>query len=286
MTRSATRDGEPHDRYDAVPALLAGVLQGGNDGALRAHMMRHSALPGPRLDLRLVDRFARAVGDVALDGTSDVDRLEAVLDAWAALSDVDAPVTEPAVVLPCSAVAAYGEVGAVRPEWWPDEVRKLRRAASDRRWRVREMVAVGLQRMLHADGRRTSAELLQWAGDDDPLVVRGAVAATADPPLLRRAELHAPFTAIQQRAVDTFHAISTDRRRDESTRVLRQALGFTLGVVAAGTNDPTVLVDAATLAASGDVDLAWVVRRNLASTRLVRRRDLVAPVEARLDAAV
>jgi hypothetical protein len=283
MTAPATR-GEVHDdRYDAVPALLAEVVRGGSDHALRAHMVRHSALPGPRLDLRLVDRFARAVGDLVRDGTADLDRLEGLLDGWAATSDVEAPVTEPTVVLPCAAVAAYGEVGAVWPAWWPDEMRKLRRAAGDRRWRVREIVAVALQRLLAADGERTSAELLAWAADDDPLVVRAAVAATADPPLLRRPELHEAFTAIQRRAVATFHAIAADRRRDDTTRVLRQALGFTLGVVAVGTNDAAVLVETATLAASGDADLAWVVRRNLAAARLVRRPDLAAPVLARLD---
>ena len=54
---------------------------------------------------------------------------------------------------------------------WDDEIGKLRRAATDPRRRVREVVALALQRLLAADRDRTAAALAQWAGDGDPLVV-------------------------------------------------------------------------------------------------------------------
>jgi hypothetical protein len=93
------------------------------------------------MNLMLVDRFADAVADVVRPRdppAGTVDALEGLLDHWAAMSPAEAPGDRPGVVLPCAAVLAYGAVGAVRPEWWSDETAKLRRAASDGRWRVRQ----------------------------------------------------------------------------------------------------------------------------------------------------
>lgn len=112
--------------------------------------------------------FARAVGEAALEPGVPVERLEALVDRWAASHDE---------VLSCAAVAAYGEAAAVRPDWFGDEVAKLHRAAGDRRRRVREAVAQALQRMLEADWDRTLTVLEHWASDASPLVVRAAAAA-------------------------------------------------------------------------------------------------------------
>jgi hypothetical protein len=77
------------------------------------------------------------------------------LDSRATLPVETASADRPEVVLPCAAAAAYGEVGAVRPEWWDDELAKLRRVAADSRWRVREIVAQALQHPLEANWPRT-----------------------------------------------------------------------------------------------------------------------------------
>ena len=156
-----------------------------------------------------------------------------------------APVDRPEVILPCAAVAAYGEVGSVRPDWWDDEVAKLRVAATDGRWRVREAVALALQRLLAADWDRTVEVLLDWAAADDALVVRAAAAAVAEPPLLR------------------------------------QALGFTVSVIVAAAGDFTLLEH---MAASGDPDLRWVARENLKKHRLRRWPARLDHVQALLDA--
>jgi hypothetical protein len=128
----------------------------------------------------LVASFADAVAAVVPDAAAAgmVDALEARLDGWAALSSGEAPGDQPAVILPCAAVAAYGAVGAVRPDWWGDETAKLRRAASDERWRVREMVVLALQRLLRADWDRTGELLRSWLDDPDPLVVQAAELAS------------------------------------------------------------------------------------------------------------
>jgi hypothetical protein len=122
--------------------LLDRALASGDDAPVRTELVQHSGLPGARLNLRLLSAFAGAVGEVARRPDPPVAALEALLDRWAAMPQRQAPVDRPEVILPCAAVAAYGEVGAVRPDWWDDEVAKLGNAATDGRWRVREVVAL------------------------------------------------------------------------------------------------------------------------------------------------
>jgi hypothetical protein len=261
--------------------LLDRALTGGDDTPIRTELVRHSGLPGARLNLSLVGGFAAAAGEVACRPDPPVVALEALLDRWAAMPEQQASVDRPEVILPCAAVAAYGEVGAVRPDWWEDEVNKLGVAATDGRWRVREVVALALQRLLEADWDRTARVLLAWAAADDPLVVRAAVAAVAEPPLLASEARWASAAQVQQRAVERLRAYPAQARRAPPVRVLRQALGFTVSVVVAASGDFALLEG---MAASGDPDLRWVVRENLKRHRLRRWPAEVDHVRRLLDA--
>jgi hypothetical protein len=266
---------------DEVGSLLLDAVATGDAAELRAALERGSGLPGARLNLRLVWTFARAVGDVVRKPEPPVVVLEQLLDGWAALPLDEAPGDRPAVVLSCAAVAAYGEVGAVRPDWWDDETAKLRRAASDGRWRVREVVAQALQRLLESDWARAVDELVDWASDDDPLVVRAAAAAVAEPRLLRQRDAANDAVTIQRRAAERFRSIPDAQRRDENVRTLRQALGFTISVAVAASGDFALLHE---LAASDDTDLHWIVRQNLKKSRLTKHPTEAAAVQVELEA--
>lgn len=252
--------------------LLEDALAEGEDARLRAALSADSGLPGPRLNLRLVWAFAGAVGEVVRRPRPPVTGLERLLDGWAGLSDGEAPVSRPEVILPCAAVAAYGVAAVVRPDWFDDEIAKLRRAAGDTRWRVREVVAQALQHMLDADWARTAQALRTWAADDDALVVRAAVAAVAEPRLLHDPARAGSALEVQRQGAETYRRLPADRRRTDAGLVLRQALGFTIGVVVAATGDFTVLEE---LAASDDPDLRRVVHDNLRRARLRRWPDRV-----------
>jgi hypothetical protein len=138
---------------DDLAARLEAALATGDASGLRARLTAASGLPGA-LDLALVQEFAAAVGAVVRRPEPPTAALVALLDGWAALTPDEAPGDDPAVILPCAAVAAYGEVAVARPEWRDDEVAKLRRAASDPRRRVREMALVRLVDLTGA-GRRS-----------------------------------------------------------------------------------------------------------------------------------
>jgi hypothetical protein len=248
-------------------ALLQSALASGDDRELRTALAAGSGLPGPRLNLRLVDELAGAVGDVVRRADPPVERVAGLLDRWAHLSVDEAPGDRPEVILPCAAVAAYGEVAAARPDWWDDEIAKLRRAARDPRWRVRELVAQGLQRALDADWPRAAGELRGWAGDDDPLVVRAAAAGVAEPRLLGEGVRAADALEVQRRCARRYRSYTAEERRTDPVKVLRKALGFTVSVAVAATGD-FGLLEELVAAATGDRDLRWVVRENLKKARL------------------
>ena len=114
------------------------------------------------MNLELVATFADVVGEIVAEPEPPVERIEALLDGWAALSLDAAPVNDPREILPAAAALSYGQAAVSRPDWWDGELAKLRKGASDPRWRVHEMVAAALQRMLEADWERAFAAIANW----------------------------------------------------------------------------------------------------------------------------
>jgi hypothetical protein len=143
---------------------------------------------------------------------------------------------------------------------------ELRAAANDPRWRVREGVAMGLQRF----GTHNWAGLLETLRDwsnGSLLERRAVVAAVCEPPLLRS-------EPAAEAALELLDSITTslrqeEKRSDESFRVLRQALayGWSVAVAAApGAGKPLL----EKWLASEDKDIAWLARENLKKDRLKR----------------
>lgn len=235
---------------------------------LEHYMTEHSALPGPRMNTALVSAFADVIGQlVTHPDMPPVERIEALLDSWAALSLATAPANDPREILPSAAAMTYGQVAVMRPDWWDDEVAKLHTAASHRHWRVREIVATALQRMLAANWERTYQVIVDWLSDDDPLVLRACAAAVAEPPLLKDKTRGDDALFIQAQAINWLTRLPPERRREEAVVVLRKALGYTLSVAIAATPKAgCAWLDQ--LRVSADKDVQWIVRENLKKKRL------------------
>lgn len=260
--------------------ILTAYLAGQPDDSLQAYMMEQSNLPGVRANLELVAAFAELIGTTVTQPGARVDRVEALLDSWAQLPLERAPVNHPREILPAAAAEAYGAVAAARPDWWDDELSKLHRLTSDPRWRTRDMVVKGLQRMCDADWSRTCAALVGWAGDA-PFAARAAVAAVAESRLLEDKARAEDALAVQANAVSTFMGIAPERRRDEDVRALRQALGYTLSVVTAASPE-TGFHLMEELAALPDPDIVWIVRENMKKKRLQPWQDRLSTLETAL----
>jgi len=215
-----------------------------------AHLVARSALPGPRANLELLD----AAGDV-------LDRDDAL--RLAALGPEAAPAGTALEFLPCCGLAAIGRLVA---EGELGLAGRLRDAASDPRWRVRESVAIALQRWGDIDAAAMFRAVRPWA-DASMLEARAAVAAVCEPRLLR-AEARARDAGEVLDAA-TRRLTADPRPRGEPGRVLGAALGYGWSVAIAAA-PALVLPTFEAWAASPDPDVRRVVRENLAKARFAK----------------
>lgn len=236
----------------------------GDPAVLEGRLSAESRLPGPRANLELAHRLADLAGEAAPEHIRAALHL---LRSWLRpLPESDESDLSDAhrEYLAAVAALAIGAILAATPD--PDAAAALTGAASDPRWRVRELAATGLQRVLSADWDRGLSDARDWLRRG-PLGARAAVAAVAEPPLLRIPGRALTACSIVEQGVDALLAFPQSARRDPDVRVLRQALGYAVSVVAAADPDAGVpLLER--LATSADDDARWVARQNLKKARL------------------
>ena len=214
------------------------------------YLAANSGLPGPRGNLELV----AACGEEA-----DLQRAVALIATGDEFSTV------------CGLVALGRHFGLGDDT----HVGVLHDLASDHRWRVREGVAMAVQRASDADLARGFELAERWARDVDPLVRRAAVAAVCEPRLLRTAAFAERALTLLDLVTADLTRLPSDGRRAPAVRTLRQALGYGWSVaIAARPRQGLARFDR--LRASNDPDVAWIVRENLKKARL---RRLIAPPE-------
>jgi hypothetical protein len=211
------------------------------------YLKKHSGLPGPRANLELVAAVAEE---------ADADML------WQLSASKDE-------YLALCGTAGLGRIALLEPETVMSWLREL---ASDPRWRVREGVAMALQRIGHENMPMLLAEMKDWM-DGDALVQRAVVAGLCEPPILtNNAEVVEVLEVLDH--ITSSVASSADRRGD-GFRVLRQALGYGWSVAAAAAPENAVPYLQKWLQ-SKDRDVAWIMRSNLAKARMGPLRDALA----------
>lgn len=212
-------------------------------------LTEHSGLPGPRGNLELAKALAEE-GDAAT-----IDALIATDDEY----------------LTFCGVVGLGRLLADEPgaRSRSQLVERLRRHARDERWRVREAVAMALQRLGDADPERLVEVVDDFVADPDPLVQRAAVAGICEPRLLRSPDVAAAAVWACERATAALARRPASDRRHADVRTLRQALGYCWSVAVAADPD-RALPRFLALTASADPDVEWVVRENRRKARLAR----------------
>ncbi len=215
------------------------------------YLKKHSGLPGARANLELVE----AVGDEA-----DADRL------WRMSASSDE-------FLALCGTAGLGRVALMEPA---TVITWLKELASDPRWRVREGVAIALQRIGREDMSHLITEMQAWSAEG-PYVQRAAAAGLCEPALLKTRE-HAVETLVILDNITTSLAASRERKED-GFRVLRKALGYCWSVVAAAAPE-NALPYFEKWIQSTDKDVAWVIKSNLAKARMANLRAEIGIPEA------
>jgi hypothetical protein len=195
-------------------------------------LLKNSGLPGPRGNLEL----AQAVADLA-----DEPRIRKWL---------------------CGAVG----LGRLLVEGRREVLKDLRRLAADSRWRMREGVAMALQRWGEHDFDAMVKGILPWARGG-PYERRAVVAGLCEPALLK-----GPREA--ERVLQIVDSITAslprpDARKTDEFQALRKGLAYGWSVaVCAGPEPGKALMEKWFL--SDDRDVIWIMKENLKKNRLVR----------------
>ncbi|MGW8484157.1 HEAT repeat domain-containing protein [Microbacterium sp. NPDC055903] len=199
----------------------------------------NSGLPGPRANLELATAFADlAPSAVTIAASEDEDEFRAFCGALA--------------------LGARARDASV--------LGRLHVLASDPRWRVREAVATGLQRLGDAEPDALRQIVLAWADDEDLLVQRAAVAAICEPRLLRAPGDAAIALEVCARTTAHLAALPGEVRRTPEAKTLRKALGYCWSVAIAA--DPEHGREAFERLDRADRDVDWIVTSNLRKKRI------------------
>jgi len=213
-------------------------------------LLNESGLPGPRANLELVQV-------VADEGTLNL------FERYLSYTPDHASTNSPEVFLVVCGVVGLGRLLA---EGDLDQLARLRECAHDPRWRVREAVAMALQRWGDADMPALLNAMNEWA-KGTLLERRAAVAAVCEPRLLKNPK-HAKRVL---RLLDTITTsiVRGPNRKAEDFKTLRQALGYCWSVAVAALpveGKPAMEKWLVNL----DADVAWIMRENMKKDRLKR----------------
>ena len=206
-----------------------------------------SGLPGPRANLELL-QAAADVGD------------ERSFREWIAAASRADPTDEFLVM--CGIVG----MGRLIAEGRGALLEELRAYAVDPRWRVREAVAIALQRVGDHDLDALFRAIRPWV-IGRPYLQRAAAAAVCEPRLLKSAAVGRRALALLEQIMTAIVRIPYSERRSDEFRTLRQALGYcwSVAVVADPVDGKRALER---WARSADPDVRWIVRENLRKRRL------------------
>lgn len=215
------------------------------------YLKKHSGLPGPRANLELV-------AAVVEEGDADrLWRLSASRDEFLALCGT----------------AGLGRIALMEPETVMTWLREL---AYDPRWRVREGVAIALQRLGRESMPKLLAEMQVWSRGD-AFVQRAVVAGLCEPALLKNNQDAVEVLAILDQVTRSLSLLAPGERRNDGFRVLRQALGYGWSVAAAAAPQNAKPYLEKWIRAQ-DKDVAWIMKTNLSKSRMAElRKKLVAP---------
>jgi hypothetical protein len=247
---------------EALSPMIGTACESSDYEALFAYLAGNSNLPGPRGNLELAEVFAEVAVRECTANPEALWRMASELLRYSA--DV-APANDPKEFLPFCAVCALGQLGAASPSYFSKVASRLRQEAEDTRWRTREGVAWGMQRMLASHPQKSLQTLATWITPGKWLAMRAVVAAAAEPWLLHEPETARIALDLHRKVLAQLMAAS--KRDTAEFRTLRQGLSYSLSVVVQALPQEGFaylqqLVD------SGDSDVLQIVKANLAKKRL------------------
>jgi hypothetical protein len=213
-------------------------------------LLQESGLPGPRGNIELAQAFA----DVAE---------KSLIKSYISINPAEAPENSAKLFLTFCGVVG---LGTLVNKGNLDYLKQLRQFASDERWRIREAVAMALQRVGDGDISFLLQEMKEWS-KGNLFEKRAAIAALCEPRLLTSDEVSSSVLDILDDV--TLSITSSEDTKSKAFEVLKKGLAYCWSVaVAACPKKGKKLFEK--WARSKDKNVIWIVKQNLKKKRLLK----------------
>ena len=252
------------DYKKCLICLFNDFLKTDNEQEVADYLASNSHLPGPRGNLELAYAFAEVAEDFS---TRDPHKIWELASRLISVSANEAPVNNPKEFLPFCGAVAIGVSGSTRGIFRRKAFALLKDLAGDSRWRTREGVAMGIQKLIASQSQNAFKELDRWIAENDWLAMRAVAAGIAEPALLRDEQTVEDALELHKKIFAKM--LVAGERKSAEFRTLRQTLGYSLSVVTyAGPKEGFAYMQR--IVGSHDADVLWVIKENLKKNRLIR----------------
>lgn len=215
----------------------------------RLYLLRNSGLPDNPCNLSLAQAFARTAGIN-------------LIHEYASLTAQQAPENSPEEYLSYCGVLGLGRLMIEGKE---NAGEPLRKAASDRRWRIRKAVKEALQMIGEHDFGQLLAIGSEWI-DGNPYVQRAVITSVCKRKLLRDRRYANQVVQLLDQAMNT---IRESRPSTPGYTLLKKALGYCWSrVLVAYPEEGTPEFERWLF--SNHPGIRWIVKKNLKKKRLVK----------------
>jgi len=256
--------GKKENHKKDLVSFFDDFLSRGGDKEIVKYLVSNSNLPGRRGNLELGQAFAEVVEDYF---RKDPERLWNLCLKLIEISSDEAPVNDPREFLPFCGAWAIGYIGSVSLEFFQKVLARLKELSNDPRWRLREGVAFGIQRLILKERKKTLKELEKWIVEGDWFEMRAVAAGVAEPVLLED-----KFVALKGLGLhkEIFNQIIACKdRKSEGFKKLKQTFGYSLSVIICRVPKEGFEY-VYQLANSEDPDILWIIKENSKKNRLIK----------------
>ncbi len=230
----------------------------------------NSNLPGPRGNLTLAFKFADYFEKESLN-----ENLLDLLFSWVSIQEREAPTNNPREFLPFCGILALGSYYTYADAKTKNLIiNQFKIAMSDKRWRTREGVAMGFQRIAEKDFDPIEKYFSMWYQTSNYFEKRAFVAALAHPPILTNKEVALFSLKISEDIMEDILSADKASRKTEEFIVLSKGLKYALSVFVAHLPDEGFCF-LRKYAQLNDPDLNKIIKSNLEKSRLSKKYPLM-----------
>jgi len=244
--------------------LFDDFLKSGDEGEMKQFLVSNSNLPSPRGNLELAYSF---VETIEIYFSKNPELFWKLCAGLSSISPDEAPVNDPKEFLTFCGTYGIGAIGSISAQHFDKAILYLKKLAADSRWRTREAVAMGIQKLLLRHPEKTLNELDRWIADECWLIMRAVAAGVAEPLLLKNTEVALRGLDLHKKIFDRI--LSADDRKSDEFKAMRKGLGYTLSVVISFVPKQGFEY-MRRIAESKNSDILWIIKQNLKKNRLTK----------------